>query len=876
MERRPPRLAQKLLTVFLRDDLAEEVIGDLEESFYRQKSPFRARVHYWYQVFNYIRPFALRRKQFHPLTHIDMFKNYFTVGWRNLLKHKMYSTINIGGFALGIAACALLALYIKGELGYDKFYKNGDRIYRVIGHSQWREHIGSGVHFSHPFGSVLKESFSEIEEVGYYNAVVNFGAGSSEVRRTDRVENTHEEKIVYASQGLLDILEMPFVRGNPSKALTDPKTVVITESIARKYFRDEDPVGKSIILNDNPEKVYAITGVVKDFPSNSHFNYDFMITLAGDPFWKGESTSWCCNNYVNYVRLRPGTDVIAFQEKIAPLTKRYILPEMKEPDAIEWANSFFYTLQPVRNIYLNTEDYHDDLTHGDIRFIWLFGSIAVFILILACINFINLSTARSANRAKEVGIRKAIGSMRISVIRQFLAESLLFSFIALIVGVVLTQLFIPIFNDLVGKSIDFPWTEWWLLPSIVAIAIVVGLIAGIYPAFYLSAFKPIKVLKGSIAGGSRNATVRSMLVIFQFTISIVLIVGTIVIDRQMSYALNKDLGFDKEDLLVLHGTVTLGDKLRPFKDELLKLSQVKSATSSNYLPVNDGKRDGGSTSFEDPSLPQDLHGQQWEVDQDYVKTMGFRILRGRDFDSRIASDSAAMIINESMAKQFGDIDPIGARVKNYRGTFTIIGIVQDFHFHTLTQEISPVTLFTVKSRTNIVTVRLQPGSDSAAVEAVSETWKKFSPNQPIRFEFLGDRFTRTYDDVKRFGVIVKIFASLAIVVACLGLFALSAFMIEQRGKEISIRMVLGAPVAHILRLLSQNFVMLVGVSFIIATPVAWIMMSRWLEDYAYKITISWEIFAVTGTAVLVIALATIGYQTVAASVKNPVENLKSE
>jgi putative ABC transport system permease protein len=703
------------------------------------------------------------------------------------------------------------------------------------------------------------------------------------VRRTDRADNTHEEKVVYFSQGLLDVLELQFIQGNPSRALTNPKTVVITESTANKYFRDEDAVGKSIILNDDQNKIYEITGVVKDFPKTSHVNFDFMLTLAGDPFRPGESTSWCCQNYINYVRLRPGVDPIAFQEKIAPLIKTYTMAEAKsrnaEADELKWMSSFWYTLQPVDRIYLNAEGLIDDnLPHGDIRFIWLFGSIAAFILILACINFINLSTARSANRAKEVGIRKAIGSLRGSVIRQFLSESFLFSLIAFAFGLILTQMFVPVFNNVVGKAISVPWTEWWLFPALFAGASVIGFIAGIYPAFYLSAFKPIKVLKGGVASGTRNATVRSVLVIFQFTISIVLIVGTIVIDRQMTYALNKDLGFDKERLMVLHGTRTLGNKMAAFKNELSKLSMIQSATVADYLPVNDGKRDGGSTSFEDPSLPQDLHGQQWEVDHDYVKTMGFKIIRGRDFDSRLASDSSAMIINESMAKQFGDIDPIGARVKNYASKYpyTIIGIVEDFHFHTLTQKIAPVTMFITNRKANIIIAKLQPGDIGASIEAVSATWKKFSPHQPIRFEFLDDRFVRTYDDVKRFGTIVTIFASLAIIVACLGLFALSAFMIEQRGKEISIRMVLGAPVAHVLRLLSQNFVMLVGISFVIATPIAWLMMNRWLEDYAYKITIGWDVFAITGISAVIIALLTIGYQSVKASMTNPVANLKSE
>jgi putative ABC transport system permease protein len=876
MSKQPPRLANSLLKLFLREDLLEEVLGDLEEKFADRPSF----LNYWYQVFNYIRPFAMRKKQFHPVTHIDMLKNYLTVGWRNLLKHKMYSSINIGGFALGIAACVLLALYIKGELNYDKYYAHGDRLFRVVGHGTFRSEGHANLHFSHPFGDVLKESLPEIEENGYYNPIMNFGAGSNEVRRTDRAENIHEEKIMYVTQGLLNVLEVQFIHGNPSKALVDPHTVVITESTAIKYFRDEDPIGKSIILNDDQNKVSTITGVIKDFPPTSHFNYDFLLTLEGDPFWKGESTSWCCGNYINYVRLKPGVDIGEFQEKLAPLIKTYTIADAKgrnaNLDEINWVNSYYYTLQPVRDIYLNKEALHDDLPHGDIRFIWLFGSIAVFILVLACINFINLSTARSAKRAKEVGVRKAIGSMRSSVIRQFLAESFLFSLIALVIGLILTQLMIPVFNNLVGKSIAFPWTQWWLLPTLVVAALAIGLLAGLYPAFYLSAFKPVKVLKGGLATGSKNGSIRSALVIFQFTISIVLIVGTVVIDRQMSYALSKDLGFDKEDLLVLNGTRTLGNKNISFKNELMKLSQVKSVSISNYLPVDDGKRDGGSTQIAGKS-DVDYRSQQWEVDRDYVKTMGFRIIKGRDFDSKIASDSGAMIITESMMKDMGLEDPIGVQVKNWSGSFTIVGVVEDFHYHVLTEKISPVTMFITKRIANVMTIKLQPGGDIAgSVEAISAVWKKFSPNQPIRYEFLDDRFTNTYNDVKRFGLVVKVFATLAIVVACLGLFALSAFMIEQRGKEISIRMVLGAPVSNILRLLSQNFVVLVGIAFFIAAPVAWIMMNKWLEDYAYKITIGWEVFAVTGIGALAIALFTIGYQTISASLRNPVGNLKSE
>jgi putative ABC transport system permease protein len=878
----PPKIARKLLLFFLKERMAEEVLGDLDEKFVeiaKTKSVRRAKVNYWYQVFNYIRPFAIRRTKLHNLIQLDMFKNYFTIGWRNMTKHKMYSAINIGGFALGIAACMLLALYIKGELSYDRHYTNSDRIYRVVGKSVWDGEVFGNLYFPHPFGNAVKESFPEIENVGYYNPVVNFGAGSNEVRRTDRPENTHEDGFAFMNQGMLEVLEIPFVRGNPSRALTEPNTIVITRKKAEKFFGSEDPIGKSLILNNDEKKVYTITGVVEDFSPYSHLSFDFMITLAGEPFYKGERDSWCCQNYLNYVLLRPGTDIAALEKKFYSVVDTYFLPDARKrsagKDEMAWLQAFSFSLQPVSNIYLNREDYNDDLNHGDIRFIWLFGSIAVFILALACINFINLSTARSANRAREVGVRKAIGSLRGSIIRQFLTESFLFSVVALVLGILLAQLMIPAFNSIVGKSLVFPWTQWWLIPSLAAAALLIGFIAGIYPAYYLSAFLPAKVLKGGIATGARNVTMRSVLVVFQFTISIILIVGTIVISRQINYALNKELGFNKDRVLILHGTVTLEKQLLPFKNELLQLSDVGSVTISNYLPIEGGKRDGGSTTLE--GMPDDsgISGQQWLVDHDYIKTMGLRIKHGRDFDARINSDSQSMIINELMARKLGLEKPIGARVKNYAGVFTIIGVVDDFHFQSVKQEIRPLSMF-IQPSNNIISVKLSTTDMAGAIESVSATWKKFSPNQPVRFEFLDDRYARGYDDVRRFGLIVKIFATLAITVACLGLFALSAFMIEQRGKELSIRMILGAPVTHIFRLLSQNFVMLVTISFMIATPVAWFMMNQWLQDYAYKIDITWDVFAVTGVAALAIALLTISYQCIKASFTNPVANLKSE
>ena len=887
---KPPRLARRLLLFVLRDDLAEEVTGDLDEKFYKaveDQPSIRARINYWYQVLNYIRPFAMRKRTFQSVTHIDMLKNHFTIAWRHLAKHKMYSAINIGGFALGIAACMLLALYIKGELSYDSFYANKDRIYRVVRVAKSEGQDERGVFFPHPFADVLPQDFPEIEKAGQFNAVTMFGAGSAEVRRLDRPDNSYENKLVYMDQGMIDILELEFIAGNPSKALTEPNSVIITEEKAGKYFKGEDAIGKSLIINNDPKRTYTITGVVEDFPNQSHINFDFMMTLEGKVFWEGERTSWCCSNYLEYILIRDGVDVKALEKKLSLIVETYMLPSALEDDPdkgeIEWLKSMHFELQPITDIYLNVASVNDEIRsadslvirHGDIRFIWLFGSIAVVILLLACINFINLSTARSASRAKEVGIRKVVGSRRSLLVRQFLTESFLCSLIAIAIAAVATWLLLPSFNNLADTSLSFPWSELWFLPVVILLSIAIGILAGIYPSFYLSAFRPAKVLKGNMGTGNSKTALRSVLVIFQFSISTMLIIGTLVVDRQMDYLLNKELGFDKDQVLILEGTVTLGDQDVTLKNELLQLADVEAVSISGYLPVENATRNGGPHWLDGSSKDLGVTSQQWTVDHDYVKTMALRLVQGRDFSAKITSDSQAIIINEALAQKLNLKDPIGKVIHNYFGTFTVIGVVGDFHFESLRENITPVALMVGKNRKTIA-VRVRSTDMTASIEAITGAWKKVSPHQPVRISFLDDKYARAYDDVKRFRSVITVFTTLAIVVACLGLFALSAFMIEQRGKEISIRMVLGAPVSHILRLLSQNFVTLVAISFAVATPAAWYMMNIWLQDYAYKIDITWDVFVITGALALAIALVTIGYQSVRASLTNPVTNLKSE
>lgn len=877
----PSRLAQRILLRFLRDDLAEEVLGDLDEKFYvtlKTKSLFRAKLNYWYEVLHYLRPFAIRKSKPSYSNHYAMFENYFKIGWRNLSKQKMYSSIKIGGFALGIAACFLIALFIMDELSYDKHIPDADRIYRVVEVYNDNGEIERGTWFQAPFAKAIKEDYPEIEKVGRYNSSELFGAGSNEIRPVDKIESSYEEGFTYADQELLELLGIRFIYGNPLHALDEPNTIVITKRKADKFFPGENPVGKVVVLNGNDAVTYKIGGVVEDFPKTSHLQFDFFVTLKGLEFWPGEQTFWGATNYPTYVKLRPGTNAQELEKKLSGVVKKYLLPHWLgsgRSDAKEKEKSTRFELQPVLDIYLRSSNDEDTLNHGDIRFIWLFGAVAVFVLILACINFINLSTAKSANRAKEVGLRKVVGSVRSNIINQFLTESILFSLFSFGLGILLAGALLPYFNLLAQKQLEFPWKEVWLFPILIGSAVTVGILAGLYPSFYLSSFKPIQVLKGNISRGSKNSHTRSSLVIFQFSISIILIIGTFVIYQQVEYMLNKKLGYDKEQVLLIQGTNTLGDRIKTFKNELLNLSQVKSATISDYLPVNGTKRNANAF-WNEGKIKEDkgVGTQVWIVDHDYIKTLGIKLIAGRDFSPDMVSDTSAIIINQSLAKELGLKEPLGKRITNWR-VYNVIGVVEDFHAESLNDEIGPLAMVAGISP-SIISVKVNTDDMPAMIQSVTKVWKKFSPNQSIRYAFLDERYAAMYDDVLRLGRIFTTFAILAIVVACLGLFALSSFMVEQRGKEIGIRLVLGASLKNIFSMLTVNFIKLVLISIVIASPIAWYLMNKWLDDFIYRTDIGFDVFVMPGLIAIVIALLTVSYQSIRAALINPAESLKSE
>ncbi len=813
-----------------------------------------------------------------------MLSYYFKIATRSLRKQKMYTAIKVGGFAIGVAACTLIALFIHHELNYDNFYKNGDQLYRVIGVNRDGALEGRGVDFPAPFAPALKELLPEIETIGRINPNTLFTGGGNSIRRADEVENHYEEGFTFADPEMLELLEIPMVYGNRNSALSQPNSIVISKKISDKYFPGANPVGKTLIFNNDTQNPNQIGGVIEDFPGNSHLNFDFLISQKGLEFYPGEQTNWGASNYHTYLSLRAGTDVKAFEGKMLDAVfdkylKDYFKKEgMGEATIAKVRSSIALELQPISQIHLHSAGIENGSSNGDLRMVWLFGTIAICIFLLACINFINLSTARSMERAKEVGVRKAVGSLRIQLVTQFLAESVLLSLGAFVLGLVLAHICLPFFNDMAAKSLTMPWMAWWFLPIFVLAAIVVGLLAGLYPALYMCAFQPIRVLKGNLNRSKKNTSLRSALVVFQFATSAALVIGSIVVLRQMNFISNARLGYEKDQVLLLQGTQTLGDKISTFKQELSHVSGVKSVSSSDFLPiVGSGSKRNGNT-FRDAkksSTSDEIGMQMWDIDHSYISTLGMKIVDGRDFSQDMASDSQAVIINQTMAKSLHFDHPVGQRISNNYQSFTVIGVVEDFHFESLKENIGSLCL-RLGNSPGITALKINTADMPKTIEAVTKVWKKISPGQAIRYTFLDEGFAKMYDDVQRQGRIFTSFAVFAILIACLGLFALATYMAEQRTKEIGIRKVLGASVAGITALLAKDFLKLVGIAIVLASPVAYYFTDQWLADFAYRIQLDWWIFALAGIGALSIAFLTVSFQSVKAALANPVKSLKSE
>jgi putative ABC transport system permease protein len=812
-----------------------------------------------------------------------MFGSFFKIAFRQFFKQKLYSAINIGGFAFSIAACILIALFTRSESDYDRGYPDSDRIFRVTNEYHDNGAVEKGSAAPPPMAKVLKNDFPEIEISGRLLTNRAFwGAGSNYIRRTDQDQNTYEQGFAYADQGFLDIFRFNMIYGSQSEALKRPLSMVISKKIADKYFPGQDPVGKVMMLNDNHSKPYTIGGVIEKMPPDSHLQYDFLLTLAGFENWPGEQSNWTYSNYKTYLLLRPGVSNLTLEKKISSdLLKNYFIPAIvadgtTAAEAQKVSDNFSFHLQPVHDIYLGSVDIHDDMPHGDSRFVWLLGSIACFILIIACINFINLSTARSANRAREVGLRKVLGCRRSGLIRQFLTESILLCFLALVLGVLIAWIFLPNFNRLSAGALSIPWTQWWFFPLLISAAILIGGLSGLYPSFYLSAFNPIQVLKGKLSGMGRNAVLRNGLVIFQFTVSIILIISTMIIYNQMQFILNKKLGFEKDQVVLIEGADVLGRGVGSFKNELLRLPLVKSVSVSDYLPIAGMKRNANNFYTEGKARTESgVLSQFWQVDGDYINTLNMKLVAGRNFSPTIPSDSQAVVINQAMANSLHLKDPCGKRITNGQSVYQVIGVVQDFNFESLRDNIGAVCL-QLGSSPGTISIKASTDDMRDLVSAIADKWKQYAPAQPLRYSFLSERFASTYADVQRTSYTFTSFSILAIVISCLGLFALSSYMAEQRMKEMGVRKVLGASVSGITALMSKAFVRLVIISILIASPIAWWAMSKWLQDFAYRISINLWVFILAALVAVGVALLTVGFQAMKVARTNPIKSLRSE
>ncbi|MBC2844719.1 ABC transporter permease [Winogradskyella flava] len=811
-----------------------------------------------------------------------MLKNYFKIAFRNLLKNKGFSFINIFGLSIGVAACILISIYILHESSYDQHVSNSENVYRLNRDYIDGERVDAGIHFSANTAPTLLTDFEEVELSGRLMSNGLFwGAGSNEIRFDGEVTQHYEEGFAYADQSIIDIMDIVMVNGEAKTALSTPNTIVISEAIAKKYFKNQNPIGRSMYLNGNNERPFKITGVFKDFKSNSHLDFNSFITLEGEEFGEGEQTRWFQNNYFTYIVLKAGIDVSSFENKMnSTLMEKYIKPSYKLAGFAGWEQAHerekMY-LQPLTDINLySTHVNYESSFRNDIKVIWIFGIVALFILIIASINFVNLSTAKSASRAKEVGLRKVVGSSRTQLISQFLAESILISFIAFILGIALSAISMPLFRTMSGIDLILPWSSIGFISIVLTSSVIVGVLAGLYPSFYLSNFNPINVLKGKLTSGVKSGGLRSSLVVFQFTVSIILIVGTLIVNQQMNFILNSKVGFEKDQVVQIHSTNVLNDRLETFKEELKKIQGVGNVTISDYLPIEGTKRNGNSFVNEGKEgIDETTPGQAWIIDEDYIETMGMNIVEGRNFIKDRVSDEQSVIMNQAMVKALRLKEPLGKRVSRYGQLYEIIGVVEDFNFDTMKTSVRPLCFFRGTSPT-ITSVKMNTRDLSAVLVSLEAKWKEFVPNMAFRYEFMDASFAKMYDSVSRIKVIFTAFAILAILVACLGLLALSAYMVEQRNKEMSIRKVLGASVQTIFKLLTKNFLILILVALTVAIPIAYYLMHTWLQDYEYRIEMSWTVFVFAGIAVIVIALCTISYHAIRSAIINPAKVLRSE
>ncbi|HLK27059.1 MAG TPA: ABC transporter permease [Puia sp.] len=814
-----------------------------------------------------------------------MLKNYLKIAVRSLLKRKGYTIINVLGLATGMAVCLLIVLFIQSELSYENFEEHGDNIYRV---ALERKYPGRSTSYSIIPQSIGEAIQHENPEVLQCTRLFDFLGknGNFFVKIGDK--NFEERKVLLADSNFFSVFTAKLLKGDPATALEKANSVVINETTAEKYFGSADnAMGKSF-ESDNATH-FIVAGVCKNWPDNSHFTFDMLI--ASSTFIRPEQKNYINFSAHTYLLLNPKKSPAALEAKFPKIIEKYVSGEIGRNFGVSFqqfqsaGNGYHYYLQPLKKIHLISDLEGELKPNGSIKAVYIFAVIAVFILVIACINFINLSTARSVERAKEVGIRKTFGSEKKSLIWQFLLESVMVSLLSMVVAVLLIVLLLPLFNKVSGKELTITYfIEPVKIILLFAFAIFIGIIAGLYPAFVLSSFKPIMVLKGKFKSNKYGTALRNGLVVFQFAISVILIICTIIVNQQMQYMLGDKLGFRKDHIIEIERADLLREKVKAFNNEVAKISGVEAVSNCSSLP---GQGGFFGSAFQELNSKQPMTGRAVIVDDQFAPILDLQLKEGRFFSKQFSTDSLAMVMNEQAVKELGLKNPIGARITSpdFNGQngeetiYTIVGVAKDFHYQSLHQKIEPLVFINAekfRGAMGTTGVRIKSDNFKSAIETIEKTWKEFVPEKPFHYDFLDRTLAEQYEAEQRTQRIFTIFSVLAIFIACIGLLGLAAYATQLRMREISIRKVLGASVSGIVSMLSKDFLKLIIVSAVFAFPLAWWGMHKWLENFAYRTSISWWVFVVAGLIAAFIALITISFQAIKAAMSNPVKTLRSE
>ena len=889
---RPPGLADRFLTWFCDERVLETLQGDLHELYGQRRNKsgkLIADFNFLLDVIDVCRPFALKRKSRSIyLNNNIMLKNYVKIAWRNLKSQPFFTLLNTAGLAIGMTGGLLIAMFIYDELSFDKMFADSNRIYRVNIDMRTGGETNYYASVSGPLAATIKQDCPHVEMVTRFRTM-----RSALLRKSENDENVKETHVAAVDSTFFDMFGLKLLAGDTRTALKAPNTLILTKTAAEKHFDLSDALGQRLLLNNT--ETYKVTGVIDDFPKNS-FLRDHHVFVSLESFDDAYSKAWNNFRFPTFVKLNPLANIDDFQDFLNTVKESYVIPwamtfvpgltlERSRADDEKTGNFMKFGHIALQDIHLHSGDRQGEFSpNGYVKNIYILALIGCFLILLACVNFMNLSTAYALRRAREVGIRKTLGANKYGLIRQFLTESGLISVVSLAMAILMAYSVMPFFNELAGKAMVIPLSDpaFWLV--IVAATVLLSLFSGSYPAFFMSKFMPVKVLKGSqsSAGG---ANIRSVLVVFQFAVSVFLMVGTLVIFQQLRYIQTKDLGFQKDQVLVVDDVSAAGNQMASFKQQVLQLGGVEQASLSSYLPTPSTR--SGITYFVQGSFDAAnaaIFGH-WKIDHDYLSTLDLEIVAGRDFDERIYTDSSGLILNESAVNMLG-LQPEAAiglkltsdfhrRDKENMKFMTVIGVVKNFHFESLRNNIGTLSL-ALGSGANRMIVKLNPGDFSNVIRQIEKKWKAVAPHQPFNYYFMDASFNSTYEAEQKLGRIFVIFTILSLFIACLGLFGLTAFNAGKRIKEIGIRKVMGATAGQITVRLSIEFLKLVGIAVFISLPLGWYVMNKWLEDFSYRIEISWWVLASAAVLAIVISIITVSYQSIKAAMTSPVKSLRSE